>query len=162
MLALRFAAVLGLVFWVGGLLALGAVAAPAIFEVLGAAKGVEGRALAGAAFGQALGRFQTATYFCGALIVASLVVRAVLGPRPRRFSLRLAILAAMIAMTTWSGMVLLPRMQNLQTAQSSVPGAGAAVQGRRAEFQQLHSLSTSLQLVPLLGGIALLFFELRD
>ena len=34
MLALRYAGVLALTLWVGGLLVLGAIAAPSIFEVL--------------------------------------------------------------------------------------------------------------------------------
>ena len=50
MLALRYAALLMLVIWVGGLLALGAVAAPAIFDVL-AAQPDKGRLLAGALVG---------------------------------------------------------------------------------------------------------------
>ena len=36
MLALRYVALLTLVVWVGGLIVLGAIAAPAIFDVLGA------------------------------------------------------------------------------------------------------------------------------
>src|SRR4026209_1941046 len=47
MLALRYAAVLALALWTGGLVVVGAVAAPAIFDVLGA-RGAEGRGLAGA------------------------------------------------------------------------------------------------------------------
>ena len=56
MLALRYAAVLALVVWIGGLVALGALAAPAAFDVLGA-RGAEGRALAGSVVGETLRRF---------------------------------------------------------------------------------------------------------
>jgi hypothetical protein len=33
---------------------------------------------------------------------------------------------------------------------------------RRATFGRLHALSTALQLIPVLGGLALMFFELKD
>jgi hypothetical protein len=161
MLALRLAAVLGLVFWVGGLAVLGSVAAPALFEVVGAA-GTGGRALAGAAFGEILGRFHTATYVCAAVIIASLTARAVLGPRPRHFSIRMFISTVMVAASAWSGLVLIPRIQEAQRTLGSSPAALLDGDPRRAEFDRLHGMSTSVQLVPLLGGLALIFFELKD
>ena len=51
MAVLRYATLVALAVWIGGLLALGAVAAPAIFQVV-ADQGVPaGRALSGAIFG---------------------------------------------------------------------------------------------------------------
>jgi len=161
MLALRFAAVLGLVFWLGGLAALGAIAAPAIFDVLGA-RGGDGRALAGAVFGETLARFHVATYICGAVILASLAARGVLGPRPRRFLARLILSGLMIAATAWSGFVLVPAIQNAQRTLGVSPSTLPEGDPRRAAFGRLHAISTSLQLVPLLGGLVLLFFELKD
>ena len=160
MLALRFAAVLGLVFWIGGLAALGAIAAPVLFEVLGA-RGPDGRALAGLVFGETLSRFHLAAYACGGVVIASLLVRAILGPRPRRFAVRLFVAVAMAGATAWSGLALVPR---IQAAQRTLGSASALPETdpRRVEFQRLHGLSTSLQLVPLLGGLALIFFELKD
>src|SRR6476646_4526539 len=52
MLLLRFAAVLTLVVWIGGLLALGGVAAPAIFDVAAAQHVSDGRLHSGAIFGE--------------------------------------------------------------------------------------------------------------
>lgn len=160
MLALRFAALLGLVFWVGGLAALGAIMAPAVFDVLGAT-GPGGRALAGATFGEAFARFNTATYTCGAVIVVSLAIRGLLGPRPSRFGIRVAFATLMIAASLWSGFVLIPRIQAAQRTVAT-PSGLAADDGRRAEFGRLHGLSSSLQLVPLVGGLALIFLELKD
>jgi len=160
MLALRFAAVLGLVFWVGGLAVLGIIGAPALFDVIGAS-GPDGRALAGAAFGETLARFQSATYVCAAVILASLTVRALLGPRPRYFLIRMLIAAAMTGTSLWSGFVLLPRMQQAQRTLGP-SSASADANARRIEFNRLHAMSTSLQLVPLLGGLVLIFFELKD
>jgi hypothetical protein len=160
MLALRLAAVLGLVFWVGGLAALGSIAAPALFDVVGAGAG--GRALAGTAFGEILSRFHTATYVCAAVIIASLAVRGVLGPRPRHFSIRMLISTLMVAASAWSGLVLIPRIQEAQRAFGSPPSVLPDTDPQRREFDRLHGMSASLQLVPLLGGVALIFFELKD
>ena len=161
MLALRFAAAVALVFWVGGLAALGAIAAPAIFDVLGA-KGGDGRALAGAVFGETFRRFSVASYVAGAIVILSLAARGVLGPRPRRFLLRIIVVALMIAASAWSGLVLGPRIQNARRALDVAPSSLPEADPRRIEFGRLHGMSTSLQLVPLLGGLALLFFELKD
>ena len=47
MLAVRYVYVLALVVWLGGMVALGAVVAPTIFQVLQAGDPANGRALAG-------------------------------------------------------------------------------------------------------------------
>lgn len=161
MLALRYAALLALAVWVGGLVALGAVAAPAMFDVLGG-EGIEGRLRAAAAFGEALRRFHTIAYACGGVLIASLITRAVLGPRPRRFAVRMAIAAAMLAAAGWFGMVVAPRVASVQRAIGGLPSALPESDPRRAEFDRLHGLSRMLQLVPLAGGLALLFWELKD
>ncbi len=161
MLALRYAAVLALAFWIGGLVALGAMAAPAAFDVLGT-RGVEGRALAGAVFGETFRRFLTAVYVCGGVIVVSLAARAVLGPRPRRFSLRMLVSIVMLGAAVWTGGALLPRIDDAQRISGTPAAALPEGDPRRVEFRRLHRLSTSLQLVPLLGGLALLFFELKE
>jgi hypothetical protein len=161
MLALRFAAVLALVFWVGGLVALGTLAAPAAFDVLGA-RGAEGRALAGAVFGETFKRFHQVAYAAGGLVIASLATRAVLGPRPRRFAIRLVISIAMLTATVWTGVVLIPQVEDAQRALGSSPSLLPDGDPRRAAFGRLHGLSGSLQLVPILGGLVLLLFELKD
>lgn len=160
MLALRYAAVLALVFWIGGLAALGAIAAPAAFDVLGPQ--AEGRALAGAVFGETLRRFHLASYLCGAIVIVSLAVRGLLGPRPRRFAIRMAVTAMMLGASGWSGMVVSPRIEASRRALGASPSALPEGDARRIQFGRLHGLSTSLQLVPLLGGLVLLFFELKD
>jgi hypothetical protein len=161
MLALRYAAVLALALWVGGLVALGGVAAPATFDVLGSA-GTGGRALAGSVVGEALRRFHLVAYACAAVLVVSLTVRALLGPRPRRFAVRLVVSLAMAAATAWTGFVLVPRIEQAQRGLDVPIASLEAADPRRAEFGRLHGLSTSLQLVPMIGGLALLLFELKD
>ena len=164
MLVLRFATVLAIAVWIGGLVALGTIAAPAIFEVVSHRQVPDGRLLSGAIFGDVLRRFELVSYSCGALILAALAVRAVLGPRPRRFSLRVGIAVLMLGASMYSGMVLSRRIVSVQesigagVAPSSLPSGDP----RRVEFGRLHGQSTLIQLVPILGGVVLMLFELRD
>jgi hypothetical protein len=162
MLALRYAALLMLVVWVGGLVALGAVAAPEIFAVLAAREAADGRLLAGAVFGETLRRFHFVTYSAGGVLLLTLVLRRILGPRPLRFAWRLAIALLMLAATIASGWFVAGRITHLQQTMSVAPSRLAADDPRRLEFGRLHALSTGLQLVPLLGGLALMYWELKE
>jgi putative copper export protein len=161
MLALRFAAVLALVVWIGGLVTLGALAAPAAFEVLGA-RGAEGRALAGSVVGETLRRFNLVTYTCAAVVLLSLTVRRVLGPRPRRFAIRFGGLLLMTAAALYGGVVVAPQIARTQQSIGAAPSTLDPADPRRVEFGRLHAQSVSVQLVPLLGGLVLLLFELKD
>jgi hypothetical protein len=161
MLALRYAAVLALAIWIGGLMVLGAFAAPAAFDVLGA-RGAEGRALAGAVFGETLGRFHVAAYVCGAVVIGSLLTRGVLGPRPRRFAVRVIVSVVMAGAVAWTGLVLTPQIVAAQRTLGVSPSTLPESDPRRVQFGRLHGLSTSLELIPILGGLVLLFFELKD
>jgi Domain of unknown function (DUF4149) len=164
MLVVRFATVLAIAVWIGGLLVLGAIAAPAIFDIVAARGVADGRLLAGAIFGEALRRFHLVAYGCGAVVVLALFTRAVLGPRPRHFALRLALAAIMLAATLYSGLVLSERIAAVQrelgpgVAASSLPENDP----RRVAFGRLHGLSTLVQLVPLVGGMGLIVLELSD
>ena len=161
MLALRYAAMLALVLWTGGIIALGGLAAPTLFDVLGSRSG-DSRALAGVLFGEMMGRFHTVAYVCGAVLIASLTFRAILGPRPRHFAVRLAASAVMLGTTAYSGLVVSPRIEQAQRTLGVSPSTLPEADPRRIEFGRLHGLSTSLQLVPVLGGLFLIFWELKD
>jgi hypothetical protein len=58
--------------------------------------------------------------------------------------------------------VLLPEIEEAQRAIGMSPALLPEGDVRRAAFGRLHAISSSLQLIPLLGGVALLFFDLRD
>ena len=161
MLALRYAAVLALALWTGGLTVLGALAAPAAFDVLGAS-GAEGRSLAASVTGEMLRRFNPVAYACAAAVLVSLGVRGVLGPRPRRFALRVACLFLMLTAALYAGAIIAPRIERTQRAIGAPPSTLASDDPRRLEFGRLHAMSVSLHFVPLLGGLALLFWELTD
>jgi hypothetical protein len=162
MLALRYVGLLALVLWVGGLLVLGAIAAPAIFDAIAARHVVDGRVLAGAIFGETLRRFHWLSYGCGAVLLASMILRAVLGPRPRRFAIRAAIAFIMLAASAYSGLVVSAQIAETQAAIGAAPSTLPDGDPRRARFGSLHALSTGLQGIPILGGLLLLFWELKD
>jgi hypothetical protein len=163
MFVFRFATVLAIVVWIGGLLTIGAIAAPAIFDTVTLRQLADARLLSGAIVGEILRRFHLVSYGCGIVILGMLLLRAVLGPRPRRFALRFGIGAIMLAATLYSGLVITKQIADVQkqigpVAASSLPAGDP----RRSAFGRLHGYSTLIQLVPLLGGAALLLFELKD
>ena len=164
MLALRYAYVLALVVWLGGMVVLGAVVAPAVFQVLQVRSPDTGRMLAGAVFGTALDRFHYVAYACGGVILLTLVVMAVLGPRPASFAVRTALVSAMLAIALYSGLVVLRSVESLQreigvnVSASSLPPDDV----RRMRFDQLHVLSTRLMMVNMLGALVLLYWEARE
>lgn len=162
MLALRFAALVALTLWVGGLIVLGAIAAPSIFDVLAARGVADDRVVAGAIFGEALRRFHLLSYGCGLFLFVTLLARAVLGPRPVKLAVRLVLVIVMLVAAGYSGIVLTGDIDALRAeigvAPSSLPGADP----RREAFGRLHALSTALQLIPVLGGLVLIVFELKD
>lgn len=161
MLVPRFVALLALVIWVGGLLALGAIAAPAIFEVL-ATQPDGGRMLSGAVFGEILRRFHLVSYGAGALLLATLLLRRVLGPAPRRFAWRAGLATVMLAATAYSGIVVAAELGSLQRQIGAAPSSLPEGDARRVRFGRLHGLSTALQLVPLLGGLMLIYWEIKE
>ena len=162
MLALRYAALLMIVIWVGGLLALGAIAAPATFDVLASRQDPDGRLLAGVVFGEILRRFHVVSYVAGTLLLGTLVLRRILGPRPRRFAWRAGIAALMLAAAAYSGLVVSSRIAALQHEIGATPSSLAERDPRRVEFGRLHALSTAVQLVPLLGGLMLMYWEIKE
>jgi hypothetical protein len=164
MLVLRYAYLLALVVWLGGMVVLGAIVAPTLFQVLPMREPEAGRLLAGAVFGAALGRFHYVAYACAAVLLITLILMAVLGPRPAQFAIRTALAAIMLAIAVYSGVVVLGSVERLQTeiglavAPSTLPGGDA----RRIRFDQLHVLSTRLMLVNIVGALVLLYWEARE
>jgi hypothetical protein len=162
MLALRFAALFMIVIWVGGLLTLGAIAAPSIFAVLAAAMPGQDRLLAGTLFGEILRRFHLLSYAAGGLLLGTLVLRRILGPAPRRFAWRAGLATVMLGAAAYSGIVVSGRIGQLQREIGVAPSSLPEGDARRAEFGRLHGLSTALQLVPILGGLMLMYWEIKE
>jgi len=162
MIGLRVASLVALAIWVGGLAALGFVAAPAVFNTLETSDPAGGRALAGLVFGAVLYRFQYVALGLAAILIILFILRALLGPRPLRMAWRMWTLAAMIVMTAAALFFVSPRIDRIR---AEVPGPIAALpdsDARKAEFGRLHGFSTALVLVTLAGGIALIWMEAGD
>ncbi len=162
MLALRYAALLALTLWVGGLLALGGIAAPSIFDALAAQAGPNSGALAGAVFSETLRRFHLLSYVCGGVLLLALFARAVLGPRPRWFGLRAATVLAMLVASLYSGIMVSGQIERLRAEIGVAPSTLPESDPRRAAFGQLHATSSALHLIPIIGGLMLLFLELKE
>ena len=162
MLALRYVYVLALVVWLGGMVLLGALVAPTTFEVLQASEPVTGRALAGDLFGAILSRFHYVAYAAGAILLVTLAVMAILGPRPASYAIRSAIIVMMLGVAVYSGFVVLRRVDAIQREVGRLPSQLPAGDARRTEFDALHLLSTRLMLFDMVGALVLLYWEARE
>jgi MFS superfamily sulfate permease-like transporter len=161
-LALRYVYVLALAIWLGGMVVLGAVVAPATFQVLQAIEPVNGRPLAGEAFGAILARFHFVAYGAGAVLLFSLAAMALLGPRPRSFAVRSAIIAVMLAVALYSGYAVLREVDAIQLEVGGLPSKLPPEDPRRIRFDELHELSTRLMMLNIVGTLVLVYWEARD
>jgi hypothetical protein len=146
-LALRYVYVLALALWLGGMVVLGAVVAPL---------------LGGAVFGAILSRFHYIAYGAGTLALLSLAAMALLGPRPRGFAVRSAIVGFMLLVALYSGVVVLSEADAIQAEVVGLPSSLPADGARRARFDELHQLSTQLMMVNIIGALVLLYWEARE
>ena len=162
MLALRYVYVLALVVWLGGMVILGAIVAPTLFQVLQSADPESGRALAGAAFGAAIARFHYVSYGAGALLLLTLAAMRILGPKPVAFAARALIAVIMLGIAVYSGVVILGRIDAIQAAVGMLPSKLPAADPRRLEFDALHTLSERLMMINVVGGLLLLYWEARE
>src|SRR5688500_10678360 len=162
MLAVRYVYELALVVWLAGKLLLCALVAPTTFEVLQASEPITGRALAGDLFGAILGRFHYVAYVAGAVLLLTLAVMAVLGPRPASYAIRSAIIAVMLGVALYSGLIVLRQIDAIQLEVGRLPSQLPAGDARRVEFDALHLLSTRLMMLNIAGALVLLYWEARE
>jgi hypothetical protein len=78
------------------------------------------------------------------------------------FAARLAVVLAMLAATAYAGFVVAPNIAGVQADIGVAPSSLPEGDPRRAAFGRLHATATGLELVPILGGLLLLFRELKD
>ena len=162
MLLLRFVSLLLLALWVGGAAVLASVGAPTIFAALEAHDPITGRTLAGMVFGAVFARFQQLTWILGGLLIVVMATRAALGPRPRRFGLRIWTLAAMLSATLVSGFIIAPRIDAIRSRTAGAVADLPAGAPDKRDFGRLHGLSTALMLFTILGGAGLMYAEIKD
>ena len=161
-LGLRYTYLLALAIFLGGTIVIGGIAAPATFAALAGHDPAGGRILAGEVFGEVLRRFYLASYAAGGALFFSLIVMALLGPRPAGFFARAGIAAVMLALTLYSGLVLAAQITRLQKEIGVSVASLAADDARRIRFGQLHGLSSVLMAITGVGGLALLYWEAKE
>lgn len=162
MLAVRYVYILALVVWLGGMVVAGAVVAPSVFGVLQEWNAETGRVLAGRVFGEVLRRFHHVAYAAGALMLVTLTVQRLIGPRPRAYGVRAAIIAVMLGATLYSGLVVTPQIEGLQRTVEGPVNRLREDDPRRHEFERLHGLSSTLLTAAAVGGLLVLAWETRE
>jgi hypothetical protein len=162
MFFLRYLALVALAIWVGGLIALGALAAPTIFDVLETRDGAGGRELAGLLFGSVLQQQQYAAWALGAIVIISLAVRAALGPRPRRLAIRIWTVTLMLAISAALTFVIAPRIDAIRVSARGPVSLLPDGDDRKVSFGRLHGLSNGLMLLTVVAGLGLMWTETKD
>lgn len=162
MVVLRYAYVLALVVWTGGLVTAGAFVAPAIFGALEGEAGAAGRMLAGAAFGEVLRRVLLAGEAAGVVMLVSLTVLRLLGPKPVGYGVRAVLLGAMLLVNAYTAHLVLPEADALRREVQAPMTSTAASDPRRTRFDRLHRLSTTLVTAVAIAGVIVAAWEARE
>ena len=162
MIVLRYAYVLALVVWVGALVAAGAFVAPALFGVLQTEAGATGRMLAGAAFGEVLRRVLLAGDVAGVVMLVTMTILRLFGPKPVRYVIRALLLGAMLLANAYTAHIVLPEAEGLRREINGPMASVAATDPRRVRFDFLHGLSTTIVTAMALAGIAVAAWEARE
>ena len=162
MTTLRYIYVSALVVWLGGMIVLGAVVAPTIFQTLQTLSPQDGRAFAGEAFKAMLVRFHYVAYACGALLLLSLIGMACWGPRPKGYGIRAGLVALMLGIALYSGLAVLAEIDGIQQVVGTLPSRLPIEDPRRLRFDALHVLATRLMQINIVAALALLWWEATD
>jgi hypothetical protein len=101
-------------------------------------------------------------YAAGTIMVIVLTVQRLIGPRPRSYGIRVGLLGVMLALTIYSGLLVAPRIDQLQAEIGGPVNTLADADPRRMEFDRLHTLSTTLVMATLVGGLVLIGWETRE
>ncbi len=158
---LRFLALASLGLWTGGLAALG-IAAPRLFSVLEAHDPALGREWAARRLERSSRDFQHVAWGLGLVLIASLALRAALGPRPRRLAARLWVASAMLAASLVTALVLVPRINTI-TSETNGPVANLSPEDpARIAFDRLHGLANIIMCVTVVAGLGLTWAEMKD
>ena len=162
MLAVRYVALTALVVWLGGMVVLGVLVAPATFQVLQASDQANGRWLAGLLFGDVLRRFHLLAYACGIVLFVCLFIMKFVGPPPSAFILRSAIVAAMLALALYSGVGVSGEIDRLQGQVAGRVDSLPKEDARRVRFERLHRTSTVVMAINMTLGLVLLIWYARE
>jgi hypothetical protein len=161
MFVLRYLYILALGVWLGGMLVAG-LAAPTIFSVLEGWNPIEGRVLAGQVFGAILAKLHLMLYAAAVVMLLTLTIRRLLGPKPVAYGVRASIIVLMLGLALASGFGIAPRVEAMQRDIGGSVAALPTTDPRRASFYQLHGLSNLLLSATAVGALLLLFWESRE
>jgi len=153
---LQFLYHLALALLIGGALALGAAAAPAIFAA------VPSRGQAGAIFGAALGRFDGLAILCVFVLVLTSVLKAtafeITGAPEARLIVRWLALLVLCGATLYSSAWANPVARSIRSQTPGWDDLRDDAPARR-EFAALHRGSTRAMTIGLLAGVVALFLS---
>jgi hypothetical protein len=161
MIGLRYVYVVALVIWVGGLITIGSIVAPAAFAALDPG-GSAAAAPAAALVGEVLRRFHLVGYAAGLTLLSTLLVMKVIGPRPPGFAARLVIVTGMLVTTLAAGAFVDPQIASMRAAIGVPIRSLTPNDARRTQFGRLHGISTALMAITALGGLVLCYWETRE
>ena len=161
MVALRCLYLIALIFWVGGMVALGALASPATFDVLEAHHGLGGRLEAGEVFGEMLRRFRFFEYGSATILLGCLATLSFRSPRPAAIGVRVITVAAMLAVSLYAGFGITEQIEALEGVIASNLALVSDTSTLDARFNHLHTMTTLLLLVNLGFGLSLIYWEAR-
>ena len=150
----RFIELLGLVVWVGGMVILGALVAPIVFNTV---KPIE---MAGAAMSTVFRRFNGGlVYACIAMVVIGYFGKYFLEKGLSRSSrIEGGLIFVMVLVGLYIGAVLGPQMETLRHTMISDPSNSTAIMA----FDRDHRVSETLFTVNLLLGLAVLFINAKE
>ncbi len=145
---------IGLGLWIGGMLTIGALVAPIVFNRVTPVE------LSGEVMSLVFRRFNGGlVYGCIVLVVIGYLGKLALNPaRPRSRWIEGGLIALMVAAGIYIGAVLGPRLQELRQFRLSDPSNGPAV----VQFDKAHKASERLFTINLLLGLAVLYINARD
>ncbi len=145
---------LGMAVWIGGMVILGALVAPTVFNTV---KPIE---MAGEAMSLVFRKFNGGlVYVCIALVILGFLGKSFLSQRRgRSLWIEGGLLTVMVLSGLYIGAILGPRMEDLRHIRIADPSNAAAI----VEFNHRHRISETLFSVNLLLGLAVLFIHARE
>jgi hypothetical protein len=133
-----------------------------VFSVLEAHDPAGGRELGGRLFGAIFLDFQHVAWGLGGVLIASLALRAALGPRPRRLAARMWVAIGMLTASLLTGLVLVPRVSAIATRTNGPIASLSADNSDRIAFNRLHGLANIIMCVTVVAGLGLVWTEMKD
>ena len=96
------------------------------------------------------------------ILLSTLILMKMIGPRPPAFGARLVLVAAMLGVSLVTGFWVDPQIASMRTSVGVSIATLAPDDARRVRFGRLHGLSTMLMVVTTLGGLVLCYWETRE